>query len=257
MKHLTLFLLSMILFFSPENVFPADPSSFSIPLKNFQNRVYREKKSRFRLVSSSSRFRLVNSAFQSIRESGSRGKSHFVTVETGGLSQRVKPVTEKDLEDTPFLRLDSPELKDLAGRFSSSGKIPSEVEEFVFSYIKRKVIGIPLISSTGVIESRTGDCTEHSVLSLALLRARGVPSRAVVGVFLAPEFMRKKNVFVYHMWVEAFYRGRWLIVDATRPGEKPANRYIAFTYHSLKSPMPLTYLRAISAIQDMTITLLD
>ncbi len=257
MKQLTPFLLSVILLSSFENVFPADPSSFSIPVKNFQERVYREKKSRFRLVSSSSRFRLVNSAFQSMRGSGSRGKSYFVTVETGSLSQEVKPVTDKDLEDTPFLRLDSPEVKNLARRFSSSGNIPSAVEEFVFRYIKRKVIGIPLISSTGVIQSKTGDCTEHSVLSLALLRARGVPSRAVVGVFLAPEFMGKKNVFVYHMWVEAFYRGRWLILDATRPGEKPANRYIAFTYHSLKSPMPLTYLRAISAIQDMEITLLD
>jgi hypothetical protein len=246
-----------IIFSSPQKIFSVDASSFTIDVKNFNSRVYREKKSRFRLVSSCSKFKLVSSAFQTIGEPGKSGNSFFLDVETGEASQRVKPSSGRDLENTIFLKLDSSPVKDLARRFKASEKKPADIEKFVFRFIKRKTIGIPLMPSTGIIESQSGDCTEHSVLSLALLRANGIPSRAVVGAYLAEEFMGRKNVFVYHMWVEAYYKGRWRLVDATRPGTKLINRYIAFAYHSLKSPMPLSYLRTISTIQDMEITLLN
>jgi hypothetical protein len=55
------------------------------------------------------------------------------------------------------------------------------------------------------------------------------------------------------MWAEAIVKGRWILVDATRPGEKQLNRYIAFTYHNLKTEAPLPYLRAISSIQDLVV----
>jgi hypothetical protein len=245
------------LLLSSLKVFPVDPSSFTIGVKNFNRRVYSEQKSRYRLVSSSSRFRLISSAFQSTVKSGSSGHSFFSIVETGKTSGKVTPVSKKDLENTPFLKLGSPQVKVLARRFESSGNKPADIEKFVFRHIEKKIIGIPFLPSTDIIKSKSGDCTEHSILSLALLRAHGIPSRAVLGVYLAEEFMGKKNVFVYHMWVEAFYRGSWRLIDATRPGKKHLNRYIAFTYHSLKSLMPLSYMRAVSAIQDMEITLLD
>ncbi len=258
MKHLTLFIIiPAIIFFSPRRIYPVDPSSFTIGIKNFNSRVFREKRSRFRLVSSCSRFRLVSSAFQSISKPDKGEKSSSLTIETGTASRRVNSVSKKDLENTPFLRLDSPPVKDLARRFRSSVNKPANIEAFVYRFINKKTIGIPLLPSTGIIESKTGDCTEHAVLSLALLRANGIPSRAVVGVYLAEEFMGTNNVFVYHMWVEAYDRGRWHLVDATRPGTKSLNRYIAFTYHSLKSPMPLSYLRIVSTIQDLEITFLD
>jgi hypothetical protein len=66
-----------------------------------------------------------------------------------------------------------------------------------------------------------------------------------------PEFMGKKNVFVYHMWVEAWHNGRWTLVDPSWPGEKHCNRYIAFAYHNLKTEMPLSFLKALSEIQDL------
>lgn len=258
MKYfLTLIIIPVIFFLTSSMIFPVDPSSFTIDIKNFNSRVYHEKKSKFRLVSSNSRFSLVNSAFQTILESGNSEKLFFLTVETGNASQKVKPAWEEDLEDTPFLRLDSPAVKNLARRFKSSEKKPADIEKFVYRFINNKTLGIPLLTSTGIIESKSGDCTEHSVLSLALLRANGIPSRAVVGVYLAKEFMEIQNVFVYHMWVEAYYKGAWTLVDATRPGVKPLNRYIAFTYHSLKSQIPLSYLKAISAIQNLEIKLLD
>jgi transglutaminase-like putative cysteine protease len=104
-----------------------------------------------------------------------------------------------------------------------------------------------------VYRMRRGDCTEHSVLAVALLRRIGIPARAIMGMYLADEFLGKKNVFVYHMWVEAWWKGNWRTVDATRPGVRDLNRYIALAWHNLKAEAPLPYLRAISAIQDLTI----
>jgi hypothetical protein len=56
------------------------------------------------------------------------------------------------------------------------------------------------------------------------------------------------------MWVEALKDGRWILVDATRPHDFYPNRYIALAYHNLMTEMPIDYLRAVSAIQEMKIT---
>ncbi len=111
-----------------------------------------------------------------------------------------------------------------------------------------------MLPASAILKNRTGDCTEHSVLTAALLRACGIPARCVVGVILSEDFNGKKNVFVYHMWVEAFYNKRWIQVDSTRPGSLHLNRYIAFTYHSLTTEMPMDYMSAISSLTDLTIT---
>jgi hypothetical protein len=75
-------------------------------------------------------------------------------------------------------------------------------------------------------------------------------------MYLAGAFRGKRDVFVYHMWVEAYRGGAWQLVDAANPGPKSLNRYIAFARHSLKTEMPLSYLRAVSAIQDLTVAYL-
>jgi hypothetical protein len=60
-----------------------------------------------------------------------------------------------------------------------------------------------------VLERKNGDCTEHSTLLVGLLRAQGIPSRAVVGV------VYMQGYFYYHMWVEANITDRWISLDPT------------------------------------------
>jgi hypothetical protein len=75
----------------------------------------------------------------------------------------------------------------------------------------------------------------------------------MVGMVFSEEYEGLRNVFVYHMWGVAHVGGKWVMVDATRPGPKQPNLYIAFTSHSLKTEAPLSYLKAISAIRDLTV----
>jgi len=128
------------------------------------------------------------------------------------------------------------------------------VERFVHGHISEKTFGIPLIPAPAVYRGRAGDCTEHTVLAVALLRRMGIPARAVVGMIYSEEFEGMRDVYVFHMWAEAFHRGQWVLVDATRPGAKQPSRYIAFTYHNLKSEAPLAYLGALSALKNLRVT---
>ena len=55
-----------------------------------------------------------------------------------------------------------------------------------------------------------GTYTEHSVL-LSRLRARGIPSRSVVGLV----YVASQQVFGFHMWNEVWVGERWVPLDAT------------------------------------------
>ena len=71
---------------------------------------------------------------------------------------------------------------------------------------KRPVISIP--SAAEVLRTLAGDCNEHAVLLVALLRAAGVPARMSIGLVYTQE------KFFYHAWTEA-YLGEWVTMDAT------------------------------------------
>ncbi len=253
-KKPSIFILIFILFTT--TLHAADPFNYTIKVKNFKPSIYSEKTSRYRIESSDTEFTLIETTNQKIVKQRIGNRKKTIDIETGLIHRASTTIEELSgfLKDTRFLSLSSPEISGAAAKLHDSEDPVRAVEEFVYRHISDKTLGIPIIPASQIYRMKRGDCTEHSVLAVALLRKLGVPARAVAGMYLADEFMGKRNVFVYHMWVEAFWKGRWLLVDATRPGEEKLNRYIAFAYHSLKAEAPLPYLRAISAIQDLTVT---
>jgi hypothetical protein len=154
---------------------------------------------------------------------------------------------------TRYINPENPIVRKLASRIAGSNDPISEAERVTNEYITDKRYGIPLIRSDEVIRLRSGDCTEHTVLLSAILRAAKIPTRAVVGLIYTPMFGERRNVFVYHMWAEAWYHGRWIVADASFPGARKHGRYIAFSYHSLKSEMPLDYMAALAGIKNIAI----
>ncbi len=227
----------------------------TVSISSFSPSFHEENVSRFTLESASGDFSLVDTPFQKKIKSATSSGGAAVTVETGAASAAASPPadTASMLRDTRFLALTAPEITAAARSCGASGDPVYAVEKFVDRVIERKITGIPLLPALNILKSRAGDCTEHAVLSVALLRAQKIPSRAVVGMIFTDEYRGEKNVFVFHMWVEAWFRGRWRLVDATRPGQKKFNAYIAFAYHSLETETPLAYLRAVSAIQNLKV----
>ncbi|HZP66829.1 MAG TPA: transglutaminase-like domain-containing protein [Rudaea sp.] len=64
------------------------------------------------------------------------------------------------------------------------------------------------------LHTGAGDCTEFAVLLAALARAQGIPARVVAGLAYSDSFSGRKDVFVPHMWVQAWNGARWKSYDA-------------------------------------------
>lgn len=73
------------------------------------------------------------------------------------------------------------------------------------------------MTARGVLTRLEGDCTEHSLLTIALLRAAGIPAREITGVIYVDEL----RAMGWHAWVEVWV-GRWIPIDPTW-GQAPAS----------------------------------
>lgn len=96
----------------------------------------------------------------------------------------------------------------IAGATGASGlELAEAIAEWVNGYIVHKNFGQGFSSAVDVLATREGDCTEHSVLLAAILRAAGIPARVASGLAYAD------NSLAGHMWTEV-YVDKWRTLDA-------------------------------------------
>ena len=95
-----------------------------------------------------------------------------------------------------------------AGDEKNSYIAAKKIIHWVYAYLNKKNFNTGFDSAVEALVGRQGDCKDHSVLAIAMLRAAGIPARANAGL------MPLGNKFYYHMWVEA-YVGRWVPLDPT------------------------------------------
>jgi hypothetical protein len=77
------------------------------------------------------------------------------------------------------------------------------------------------------LEAGFGDCTEHAALTVALLRAAGLPARNVSGVVLVPGFFSADAG--YHAWAEVWI-GEWIALDPALGSADVAAHYLHLGY---------------------------
>jgi len=233
------------------------PSAFStVSIKNFTPRIWAEDFSLY-MITSEQEILLIATPYQTILSTKNNNNRHAVLIKAGKNKDYAQLPFNKDMKDTRLLQLTHPLVQSYAKKIKASSNIVNEVEQLIYTTIETKTEGIPIIPAPVILETKKGDCTEHAVAAIALLRTLKIPARAVVGMIAAREYAGRKNVFVFHMWAEAYYNNAWILVDATRPGAKKPNLYIALTYHSLETEMPLEFLEAMAAIQNLTVTYLS
>jgi transglutaminase-like putative cysteine protease len=113
-----------------------------------------------------------------------------------------------------FVQSDAPALRAVADSLRAATRakgwaLAHSIAAWVDGYITHKGMEHGYASALDVFRSRSGDCTEHSLLTVAVLRAAGIPARPVVGL----AFSESDGAFVGHMWVEA-YLDEWRTLDA-------------------------------------------
>jgi len=95
----------------------------------------------------------------------------------------------------------------IAGGERNSLVVAERINQWVFDNIRKKVT-FSLPSAVEVLETREGDCNEHTTLYVALARSVGIPAKITIGL------VYHKGSFYYHAWPEV-YVGQWVAMDPT------------------------------------------
>ena len=80
--------------------------------------------------------------------------------------------------------------------------------KWVYDKIWNKNLKVGFGTAKQTLASLEGDCTEHTVLFIALARAVGIPSRICAGL------VYQRDAFYYHFWPEV-YVGKWVSMEPT------------------------------------------
>jgi hypothetical protein len=138
-------------------------------------------------------------------------KAIVVEVKAGDtFTGKISDVQRKRwLSETPYEEVNDPRIQktanDAAGGATSKKDEVAKLVHFVYAYVSQKGLDRGYAPAVATLESKTGDCTEHSVLLSALLRARGIPTRLVDGVIIDGTHAG------YHEWVEAYLDGEGFV----------------------------------------------
>ena len=103
----------------------------------------------------------------------------------------------------------------LARRLADGEKDPVKTAEKFVAWIQRnlrQVHNANASTALEVMQNKKGDCTEHSLLFVALARARGIPARLAGGVAFVREDQPR---FYWHEWAEIHDGHQWITMDPT------------------------------------------
>ncbi len=125
------------------------------------------------------------------------------------------PVKSEELAEylasTVYIQSDAEEIKKLAaeiiGDESNSWEAARKINAWVYENIEKRFTP-DFSNALQTLRNMRGDCGEHTALTVALMRAAGIPARPVAGLVYWPP----GGGFGYHAWVEA-YVGQWVMMD--------------------------------------------
>ncbi len=118
-----------------------------------------------------------------------------------------------DQAATLYENKDDPAITKAASQWkgiTDRSRLLREVVSFVHRHITDKNYRHGTLSASEALAAQAGDCTEHAVLAVALLRALGVPARNLYGLVLTDN-----GRFFFHQWIEAYTGNGWTSADPT------------------------------------------
>ncbi|GAF94866.1 unnamed protein product, partial [marine sediment metagenome] len=124
------------------------------------------------------------------------------------------PVKDKEfrrfLKSSAFCQAEDPEIQKVAKEIVSQERNSWGASKKIAEWVEKEMTAnydVGFATAKEIVKNREGDCSEYTVLTVALCRAVGIPARAAVGI------MYGRGIFAYHMWPEV-YVGRWISLDS-------------------------------------------
>ncbi|HEV3168591.1 MAG TPA: transglutaminase-like domain-containing protein [Isosphaeraceae bacterium] len=189
----------------------------------------------------------------------STGDVHSVILEVRTASrnqgaQGPEEVSAEYLRSNVFVDTEDPKVKELTrkavGNLNDPWQKAAAIEKWVHKNIRDKNFGVTFASSREVARNLKGDCTEHSVLTAAMCRVAGIPTRMAVGVVYAEPL----GGFGFHMWNEVYIDRRWVAIDSTFDETEVDATHIKLLETSLDGASPTgTFLPVVSVSNKTTL----
>lgn len=128
----------------------------------------------------------------------------------------------EDLASNQLIHLNDPQLIELAKQIDSDSLTSRQtvlaLEQLVHNTIRQTTFSIALATSSEILKSKSGDCTEFAVLLAALCRVKKIPARITLGLVYTPfQPLNEKSQqagMVFHLWNEVLIDGIWYPLDA-------------------------------------------
>jgi hypothetical protein len=117
---------------------------------------------------------------------------------------------------------------------TNSWKAAKKLCHWVHENVSDKNLQTGFGSSLQTLESLEGDCTEHTVLFIALARSAGIPARICAGIVF------QRDAFYYHFWPEV-YAGEWIAMEPTLGKLQADANHIQLAGSTLESDSMLEY----------------
>ena len=148
------------------------------------------------------------------------------------------PELAEFLSPTLYIQADDPEIvekaREIIGDERNSWRAAKLICRWVYENIRDKSLRVGFGSAKTTLETLQGDCTEHTVLFIALARAVGLPARICAGL------VYHRDAFYYHFWPEV-YVGRWVQMDPTLGEYQADATHIMLAGGKLESDTALEY----------------
>ena len=116
------------------------------------------------------------------------------------------------LKSTVYIQAEHPAIQakaiEVLDGETNAWKSAEKLCRWVYKNIRDKNLKIGFGSALQTLESLEGDCTEHTVLMIAMARAVGIPARVCAGLVF------QRDAFYYHFWPEV-YVGKWVAMEPT------------------------------------------
>lgn len=128
------------------------------------------------------------------------------------------PITDAGVaqwvESTHLVQSNHPDIvakaKEIVGEERDALEVARRLCAWVYENV-RTTYSAQLPNALDVLRHPQGDCTEHSVLFVALARAAGLPAREAAGLFYVET---PQPGFYFHQWASVWV-GKWIDMDPT------------------------------------------
>lgn len=185
---------------------------------------------------------LPSDAFQTVRRAGDAWAVdvHPVTIDPSAKIATARAQFPQWVKPSMNVSSDRKEVIQFAKASLGNAKTVADAAKLarkaVFKLMRGNAgIGV-LRDATEVLKTKEGVCRDYAVLTAAVLRASGVPTRLASGLILM------NGQYYYHAWVEVWDTRKWVGVDATLPTDGVAADHLKLAHGQVEDAFTFTFL---------------